>query len=669
MYKSLILIIFFSNYILFCQNNKDSIKKELKEIVISGNMDGIKKSESIIPIESISCSHLHKNPTPSLFESLTIINGVKPQINCNVCNTGDIHINGMEGPYTLVLIDGMPIVSGLSSVYGLTGIPSSLIERIEIIKGPASSLYGSDAMGGLINVITKNPSKSPKFIFENMTTSWLESNSDLGFKFKLKEKSSIIGGINIFNYNEKIDKNKDGFTDIPVQNRVSLFSKFQYKHSTKSPTEFGIRGVLENRWGGQTNWSEDWTGSDSIYGEQVKTKRIEIIMKHQLIKSKKIMLQASYNHHQQKSFYGLTPYNATQNTFFIQIYDNKVFNDKNNLLYGISYKHINYDDNSPTTSDSTGKINNPAITNLPGFFNQYSLMLTNKISFLMGYRYDYDITHKHIHSPRIGFKININKNHSIRYNYGTGFRVVNLFTEDHASLSGARKTIIEENLNPEKSFNHTMHHSYNDSLLKTPITIESSLFYTYFSNKIIADFTSNSSEIRYRNLNGFAVSKGFSLNIDIILKEKIKINLGGTIMDVYSVSENIRQTQFRAPRYSGTFTATYFIEKHSFDVTGNWNGPMKLPTLPNDFRRENSPWFCILNLQHTYTLKKLSVQSGLKNILNFIPQNPIMRAFDPFNKNINDSENNPHNYIFDPSYNYASLQGVRFYIGLKYKLD
>ena len=123
-----------------------SENESLDEIVVSGTLKPVIRKESPVPVEVYSQSFLQKNPVASVFEALQNVNGVRPQLNCSVCNTGDIHINGLEGPYTLVLIDGMPIVSGLSTVYGLSGIPTSLIEKVEIIKGPASSLYGSEAV-------------------------------------------------------------------------------------------------------------------------------------------------------------------------------------------------------------------------------------------------------------------------------------------------------------------------------------------------------------------------------------------------------------------------------------------------------------------------------------------------------------------------------------------
>ena len=141
--------------------------KDLDEIVVSGTLKPVTKLNSSVPVEVYNKNFFKSNPTASIFESIQNINGIRPQINCGVCNTGDIHINGQDGSNTMVLIDGLPIVSGLSTVYGLTGIPQSLIEKIEIIKGPTSATYGSEAIGGLINLITKLPEYSNKFSFDN----------------------------------------------------------------------------------------------------------------------------------------------------------------------------------------------------------------------------------------------------------------------------------------------------------------------------------------------------------------------------------------------------------------------------------------------------------------------------------------------------------------------
>ena len=132
-------------------------------MVISGTLELIERKESPIPIAVYSSQFLNIVPAPSLVEATNQITGLRPQLNCSVCNTGDIHINGMEGAYSMIVIDGMPIMGGLSTVYGLQGIPTSLIDQVEVIKGPASTLYGSEAMAGLINVVTKNINCIPRF--------------------------------------------------------------------------------------------------------------------------------------------------------------------------------------------------------------------------------------------------------------------------------------------------------------------------------------------------------------------------------------------------------------------------------------------------------------------------------------------------------------------------
>ena len=127
----------------------------------------------------------------------------------------------------MVLIDGLPIVSGLSSVYGFSGIPQFLVERVEIVKGPVSTLYGSEAIGGVINLITKLPENTPNLNVESFVSGWGEVNTDIGIKYRLSNNSSGLLGINYFNYSNPIDKNQDGFTDLTLQDRISIFNKIK----------------------------------------------------------------------------------------------------------------------------------------------------------------------------------------------------------------------------------------------------------------------------------------------------------------------------------------------------------------------------------------------------------------------------------------------------------
>ena len=650
------------------------LHQDMAEVVITGTMKEIRRMESPVPVEIITPKLFQKNPTPSLFEAIGIVNGVQPQLNCNVCNTGDIHINGMEGPYTMILIDGMPIVSALSTVYGLNGIPNSMVERIEVVKGPASSLYGSEAMGGIINVITKNPLKAPQVSADVFATSWKEYSVDAATALKLGKATGLLG-VNYFNYHNPLDKNGDGFTDLTIQNRVSVFNKWSFKRKENRVATIASRYVHENRWGGEMNWNKNWRGSDSIYGESIYTNRFEWISTYQLPVKEKIMTQFSYNLHKQDSWYGVTPYLAEQQVFFGQVYWDKQFGTRHNFLLGGSYRYTFYDDNTPGTASQNGIHNQPSKTSLPGVFIQDEWKLTSKHTLLAGYRYDYDIHHGSVHSPRIAYKWSMNNNNTIRASAGTGYRVVNLFTEDHAALTGAREVVITEALNPEKSYNTTVNYVLTIPLRDAFLGFDLTGFYSYFTNKIVGDFDSDPRKIIYDNLKGHAVSQGLSLNADATFAFPLKILAGITWMDVYEVegkANNVFQKtkQLNAPEWSGNFVITYtFPHQFIVDVTGKWDGPMRLPVVPNDYRPEYSPWFCIANIQLTKKFSNgIEIYGGVKNLFNFIPDNPIMRPFDPFNKTANDPVTNPYGYTFDPSYNYAPLQGMRGFVGVRYNL-
>lgn len=648
---------------------------ELEEIVVSGTIREVKKSDSPVPVEVYSAKFFESNPAPSLFESIQNINGVRPQLNCNVCNTGDIHINGLEGPYTMILIDGMPIVSGLSTVYGLTGIPQAMIERVEIVKGPASTLYGSEAVGGVINVITKKTSNAPKLHGDFMLSSWGEANLDLATKVTSKSTDVILGA-NYFNYSNPIDNNNDGFTDVTLQDRISTFAKFNFKRKSKKALSLAGRYVYEDRWGGDMKWTPEFRGGDSIYGESIYTSRWETFGTYELPLKEKIDFQFSANGHNQNSVYGDLIYKASQEVLFGQFLWHKNIK-KHQLLTGLVYRLTQYDDNTPATVSAS-------ITHLPGAFVQDEIKLNKQHILLLGARYDYNSLHGNIFTPRLNYKWNSkNKKDIVRWSVGNGYRVANVFTEDHAALTGARDIIFEGELKPETSWNSNINYvkkiyTKNNAY----IGLDATAFYTYFNNRIVPDYETDANKIIYSNLDGQAVSQGISINADIILKNGITILAGLTAMDV-SITENGKRTrQLLTEQLTGTWKISYKWKKHNltFDYTGNLYGPMRLPLLGElDDRPADSPWWSIQNIQIRKNFKdKWEVYAGIKNLLNFTPpSNSIARSFDPFDKEVSfDAEgnvlatpNNPNKLTFDPTYVFAPNQGIRGFVGIRYNIQ
>ncbi len=656
---------------------------DLDAVVVTGTLKEVRRIESPVPVEVYTPQFFRKNPTPNIFDALQSVNGVRPQLNCNVCNTGDIHINGLEGPYTMVLIDGMPIVSSLSTVYGLSGIPNSLVERIEIVKGPASSLYGSEAVGGLVNIITKKPTNAPLFSADVFSTTWKEWNADLGFKFKAGKKATALTGINYFKYGNIRDDNNDGFTDVTLQHRISLFQKWNIDRKNNQLLSLAVRYFNEDRWGGDTRWTKKFRGGDSLYGESIYTKRWEVIGSYQLPLKEKMMLSFSYNNHDQDSRYGTTSYIAQQGIGFSQLTWDKTLK-KHDLLAGIAMRYTFYDDNTPATAsgDSVKQENSPDKIWLPGIFLQDEITLAKNHKLLLGFRYDYNSVHGNIYTPRFAYKWSINDKNIIRLNAGTGYRVVNLFTEEHAALTGARTVEVEEELKPERTYNVNL--NYLKKIFAqngTFIGFDATAWYTYFNNRIVPDFVTDPNKIFYNNLNGYAISKGFSMNIDLAFSNGLKILGGATFQDVSTIEKGIKEQQLLTEKFTGTWAISYKFQKQKLgiDYTGNVYGPMRLPLLgAMDPRQRMSPTWSLQNIQLVYGgLKNIEIYGGVKNLLNFTPNkgNPfiIARSNDPFDKDVEynidgqvkSTPNNPYALSFDPTYVYAPNQGRRGFAGVR----
>lgn len=657
----------------------------LDQVVITGTMKAVRKSDSPVPVEVYSEAFFKANPTPSVYEALQNVNGVRPQINCAVCNTGDIHINGLEGPYTMVTIDGMPIVSGLSTVYGLSGIPQSLIDRVEIVKGPASTLYGSESVGGLINVITKAPSKAPLFAGDVFGTSWGEVNADLATKFKAGKKAESLVGVNYFNFDQRIDKNNDQFTDVTLQDRISVFNKWNFKRDKNRIFSISGRYVYEDRFGGDMDWQAIDRGGDEVYGESIYTSRWELFGAYQLPMKDRLILSFSANEHDQNSVYGNTLYLANQKIGFGQLTWNKDLK-RHALLTGATMRYIYYDDNTPATANDDGS-NAISHTYLPGIFIQDEIKVNPSNMLLLGMRYDYNSLHGHIFTPRINYKLQSkNRLNILRLSGGTGYRVVNIFTEDHAALSGAREVQILGDISPETSYNGNL------NFVKKIFTkggwflnFDASVFYTYFTNKIIPDYETDPNKIIYDNIAGHAVSQGGSINLEINYKQ-LNILAGATAMDVYSFENGVKARQLLTEQFTATWSVGYKIPKWKMNInyTGNVYSPMLLPVVGGgDPRPAESPWWSVQNIQITKQFKEsIEFYGGIKNLLNWVPWRNlgevglITRTNDPFDTEVtfNDqgqavpTPNNPYALTFDPTYVYGPNQGIRFFLGFRYHL-
>jgi outer membrane receptor for ferrienterochelin and colicins len=267
----------------------------------------------------------------------------------------------------------------------------------------------------------------------------------------------------------------------------------------------------------------------------------------------------------------------------------------------------------------------------------------------------------------------------LRLSAGNGFRVANVFTEDHAALTGAREVVFTGQLKPETSWNANL--NYVKQIFSLPnalLTLDAGAFYTHFSNRILPDYNTDPNKIIYSNLNGFSVSRGAYANVDAAWTNGFKLLGGFTFQDVFVEKDGVRARQLLTESFSAVWSMAYAISASvKIDYTGNLYGPMRLPLLGTlDERAEYSPWWSTQNIQITVTLQNgFELFGGVKNLLNYTPPaNSIARPFDPFDKNVLFDDqgqvlptpDNPQALTFDPTYVFAPNQGIRGFLGFRY---
>ncbi len=591
----------------------------------------------------------------NLMETIDYVNGMRQQVNCGVCGTNDIHINGMEGPYTLVLIDGMPIVSALGSVYGLNGIPQSMIERIEIIKGPATAMFGAEAMGGVVNIVTRDPRNMPLLSISGYGTSQTEGNLDLAVNAKIGKLRSLLSG-NYYHMQRRLDRNADNFTDIPLSQRLSLFNKWILDRTQGRIAQLALKYYDEDRFGGQMQWQPENKGSDSVYGESIQTRRLEALGTYQLpLKKEDVRLDVSAAHHFQDSYYGTTHFLARQFTGYAAIIWMKE-KGRHKLQNGATYRYNYYQDNTPATALGSDQ------SALPGVFVQDEVALHPRWSVLAGARLDYHPKHGPIFSPRLNLRWKPTAFTNVRLTAGRGFRTVNLFTEEHAALTGARAVVIEGKLAPERSYNLNLNFNHVFNIGESAVTVDVDAFYAHFSNRILPDYETDPSLIIYKNLNGFSEIRGLSGKWSQSFKFPLSVDLGGTWMQSFVEEDGeLRAAQLLTPIFQGVFNLGYKFTKlrSTLSYTGKVIGPMHLPTYDAPFERPTrSDWFTEQNIQISSDLGRgLSLQLGCRNLFNYTQPSPLVDPAHPFSDS------------FDTAYAYGPLQTRRIVVGMGWQMQ
>ena len=653
----------------------------LNEIIVTGSLRDQFVTESPVKVNVITSKKINSflpSAGSTVKEIIQLINGAQEVIACGVCYTNSISINGLEGPYTSILLDGIPMYGNLASVYGLSGIPSMIIDRIEIVKGPSSTLYGSEAVAGVINIITKNFEDHPYFSLDVQGTSHSESYINLAIVPKVGKSKTYFGSTwDKKNYYK--DYNDDGFGDDINFDRFSLFNKWDIFRKSKKKFIINSRYYFEDRRNGVEDFMlkdnyKKLRGSKTVYGESINTYRFELFGKYEFDFLDDFELNYSYSKHNQNSFYGSDFYKAKQEILFSQFTLKRKFL-KHDMLYGLSFRNNMYDDNTSATEQLIDGIifNESSNQFTPGIFIQDQYSPSNKISIISGLRVDNYKDHGSIFSPSLHFKYNPGEWLSFRLNAGTGFRIVNLFSEDHAFVTGQREVKILEELQPERSKSIILNSNYIYSGLSGTGNLDLDIFYTHFSNKIIPNYE-DIRYIIYKNSKGYAYTKGFSgaWNHTFLNGIAFTLNFNHQIAKYYE-SNTISNIE-HSPNWTASLNFKLPIKNRwSLNTSSNFTGEMQLPVvfdmnsngeLSKFPRPVRSNSFSIHNINISGELNNNhEIYFGLLNVLNFRQKESSLVAF-----------NDPNHYkgfspFFDTSYVYAPNQGVEFFLGYKFNLN
>ena len=620
----------------------------IEEVVVSANRNEISRWEAPVVVSVASKMLFETVNAPDLAKSLNYITGLRVENNCQNCGFPQVRINGLEGPYSQILINSRPVVSALSGVYGLEQIPVNMIERVEVVRGGGSALFGANAVGGTVNIITKDPVSDSFSLTSNLTgyngNSW-EQNMGANVSLVSKDNSYGIAVYQSYRNRNPYDHDGDGFSEIGKVNINTFGLRTYYRPTHTSRLSLEYHTTSEKRRGGN---KFDLQPHESDITEQtehtINSGGIAYDLGWHGYKNK-LSLFTSVQHIDRNSYYGAqrdpNAYGKTDDLTWIA--GATYTGSFNNIIFAPATITAGTEFQENRLHDiMTGyKRDMKQDVRIASTFLQSEWDI-NPFTLLAGVRVDkHNLIENPIFSPRLNILFKPDRNFQARITYSTGFRAPQAYDEDlHVTAVGGEGVQIQlaDNLKEERSnsFSGSIDWTVNFGHWQANVLVEG--FYTGLDNVfILGDVGENSNGYAIKERRNGKGAKVYGANIDakIAHGKDISLQVGFTAQksrykqaEVWSEADGVALTtrrMMRTPDYYGYFTlATTPVKNLDLSLSGTYTGSMIVPHyagyIEND-RMETTPDFFDLNFKAAYTFilrnhVNLQVNAGIQNIFN-----------------------------------------------------
>ncbi|GJM63936.1 TonB-dependent receptor [Persicobacter diffluens] len=653
----------------------------LDQVVITATRNEMSRKEAPVVVQITDSRTLESVQAVSLVEGLAFQPGLMVENNCQNCGFTGVRMNGLETAYTQIVIDGRPIFSALNAVYGLEQIPTNMIERVEVVRGGGSALYGGNAIAGTINVITKKPMSNDAEVSTNQAINddgAKDQSYSFGANLINKNYTSGLSFQGFHRERESWDADGDGFTEIGELNATALHLKGFYQASDYSKITLNAGYTYEDRRGGnkldQQAHEADIT---EMTTHHIKSAGINF---EQFTKNRNHKFSAYYSLQQtdRDSYYGAgqdpNAYGYTEG--FTGVGGLQYVGSFEQFLGGSAIYTSGVEGQQERLEDRMPGYDRHIDQEIQqiGWYNQLDWKVTDKFKVNAGLRLDGHSEVKNaIINPRLSFLYEVNENLQARIGYARGFRGPQVFDEDlHITAVGGdmQLTYNADNLEAETSdsFTASLDYNYNWGAHQLGLTIDA--FYTEHNNAFIVEANGhdeNGHQLFERRNGSGATIKGISLAPKYAYGSEVLLQAGITYQQSFyhqavqwAEEESLPgEKQFlKTPNLYGFYTLSYMPnEKFTLNLSGNYTGKMLVGHYAGYIEQdqlEEVEDFFTQNIKLSYIFEfnssRLTLEGGVQNI------------FNQFQNDFDQGEDRDAGYVYGP------LKPRTYFIGLRFNL-